>query len=179
MQQFLTRKNIIWMVVLASTAWLTWQTYQQEHDMSAINPVRAVLKVKNSGDTIKATDSDAKLNADNFELMSRVKETKPYFNLFAVPEKKIDRAVPNIETVSAPVAPALPFKYLGAVTEMNQTKVILEYQGEVLAVVAGDSLGVNYKLVSINKVASNSEFLFLFLPMNIMQTMVVSNVSEQ
>ena len=78
-----------------------------------------------------------------------------------------------------PVAPVLPFKYLGAVTEMNETKVILEHHGDVVAMKVGDNFGVNYKLLSINKVANNAELVFLFLPMNITQTMVVSDVSEQ
>lgn len=178
MQQLLTRKNIIWMVVLITTAWLTWQTYQQEHEMSVVNPVRTVARGENGGGTVKAGDSAAKPMTDSIELVSRVKETKPYFNLFAVSAKKINRTEVNVENASLPVAPTLPFKYLGAVTEMNQTKVILEYQGEVLAVKVGDSLGVNYKLVSINKVANTKELLFLFSPMNITQTMVVSDVSE-
>jgi len=178
MLQVLTRKNIIWMVALAVTAWLTWQTYQQEHEMSVVNPVRAVVRGENVGGIVKTANLDEKSMTDSFELVPRVKDAKPYFNLFAAPARKIEEPAVNFEPV-VPVAPVLPFKYLGAVTEMNETKVILEHHGDVVAVKVGDNFGVNYKLLSINKVANNAELVFLFLPMNITQTMVVSDVSEQ
>lgn len=177
MQQMLTRKNIIWMIVLMVTAWLTWQTYQQDTEMSVAEPVRALVRAE-SNRSPEMGNAGAKSMADSFELALRIKESKPYFNLFAVHIKKADKPAVNFEKAPVPSAPALPFKYLGAVTEMSQTRVILDYQGEVLAVKAGDDLGTNYKLVSVNKVANSTELLFLFLPMNITQTMVVRDVSE-
>lgn len=177
MQQMLTRKNIIWMIVITVTAWLTWQTYQQEQGVSVAEPVRAPVRTESYRGSVIG-NIDAKAMTGSFELTLRVKETKPYFNLFSVPIKKIEKPAVNIEKMPVPTTPALPFKYIGVVTEVDQTKVILDYQGEVLAVKAGDNLGTNYKLVSINKAANSTELLFLFLPMNITQTMVVRDVSE-
>ncbi len=176
MQQMVTRKNIIWTIVLMTTAWLTWQTYQQEAEVSVVEPVRTPVSAEGYRGSVMRNLS-AKVTTGSLALALRVKETGPYFNLFSVPVKKIEKSAIKVEKAPAPTAPALPFKYLGAVTEMNQTKVILDNQGEVLAVKVGDSLGVNYKLISINKVANSTELLFLFSPMNITQTMVVRDVS--
>ena len=179
MQQVMTRKNAIWFAVATVTAWLTWQTYQQDADVAVVNSVRAVARPENTGRTAKRSASaDKKLKPDGFYLEPRLKETQPYFNLFTVPVQRKQKSADHAEKPEAPIAPALPFKYMGAVTEENQTRLILDYQGEVLAVKAGDNLNVNYKLISINKVANSTELLFLYLPMNITQTMVVRDVSE-
>lgn len=180
MQQVMTRKNAIWFAVATVTAWLTWQTYQQEADVAVVNSVRAVARPENTDRAAKRSAIAVnKLKPDGFYLEPRrLKETQSYFNLFAVPAQHTQKDVAHAEKPAAPVAPALPFKYMGAVTEENQTRLILDYQGEVLAVKAGDNLNVNYKLISINKVANSTELLFLYLPMNITQTMVVRDVSE-
>lgn len=179
MQQVMTRKNAIWFAVATVTAWLTWQTYQQEADVAVVNSVRAVARPENTDRAAKRSAIAVnKLKPDGFYLEPRLKETQSFFNLFAVPAQRRQEIVAHIETPTAAVAPALPFKYLGAVTEENNTRVILDDRGEILAVKVGDSLGVNYKLLSINKVANSTELLFLYLPMNITQTMVVRDVSE-
>lgn len=187
MQKMLTRKNVIWTLVLLLTTWLTWQTYQQNAEVPVVSSVRVVRPMQagsfsnrdfiNGGSATKPV-ADAKSVSGLFVTEPRVKASKPFFNLFAIPAKQLEKVAAHAEKPAAPVAPALPFKYMGSVTEMNQTKVILDDGGEVLAVKVGDSLGVSYKLVSMNKVANSTELLFLYLPMNITQTMVVKDVSE-
>jgi len=187
MQKMLTKKNVIWTLVMLLTAWLTWQTYQQDVETPAVSSVRAVRPVQVSGfanrdfthgESVAKLRSDTKTVSDLFVIESRVKARKPFFNLFAIPANRFGKATTHAEKPAAPVAPALRFKYMGSVTEMNQTKVILDDGGEVLAVKVGDSLGEAYKLVSINKVSNSTELLFLYLPMNITQIMVVKDVSE-
>lgn len=177
MQKLMTKKIMVWAALMSVTAWLTWQTYQQEATVAVVNSVRTEARPVNVGRAANANIVN-KPTTNGFHLEPRLKETQSFFNLFAVPAQRIQKVAAQTEKPALPIAPALPFKYMGAVTEENQTRLILDYQGEVLAVKAGDNLNVNYKLISINKVANSTELLFLYLPMNITQTMVVRDVSE-
>lgn len=182
MQPMLTRKNVIWTLALLLTLWLTWQTYQQDIEAPEDSAVRAVVRSESVGSftngATRALPTTDSLNEEGLTLNVRARAMQPFFNLFAIPAKHKDSVAASVEKPVAPAAPELPFKYMGAVTELNQTRVILDYQGEVLAVKAGDGLGVSYRLVAINKMANSKELVFAYLPMNITQTMVVSDVSE-
>jgi hypothetical protein len=178
MQQILTRRSATWLVAILVTAWLTWQAYQGDSAVVAVNSVPAVAKLMKTEISASSNLSN-ELISDGFALEQRTKATKAYFNLFATPAAPIQKINVLVIKPPTPVAPALPYKYMGTVTSENQTRVILLNLDEVLAVKVGDNIGLSYKLISINRVANSTELLFLYLPLNIAQTMVVRDVPEQ
>jgi hypothetical protein len=169
MQQILNLKNLVWMIVILTTSWLTWKTYQQESSFSAVNTVRTIPNLESASRKVMP-------EYESFKLAVRVKERLSFINLFMIPAKKLEPVV--TEKIEVPAAPALSFKYMGLVTEENHVRVILDNQNEIFVVSVGDNIGANYKLISINKVANNTELSFLYFPMNITQKMVVRNESE-
>jgi hypothetical protein len=179
MQPILNRRNTVWIIVILTTAFLTWKTYQQESGFRAVNPVRTITHIESGSRKVMP-------DYESFKLAGRVKEKMPFFNLFSIPAKKLEKG--TTAKIEIPAAPALLLKYMGSVTEENHLRVILDNQGEIFVANVGDNIGVNYKLISINRIANNTELSFLYLPMNITQkmvvpmnitqTMVVRNVSE-
>lgn len=175
--QSMMRKSVLW-VALAATIWLTWQTSRQEEDLVKVNAVRVVSRQA----SLEATVSRDKVSAvhapedQGFHLSARTKESQPYFNLFSAPARSKQLAAIEAVKPEIPSAPLLPFKYMGVIEESGESKVILEDGDDVFALKAGDRFGEHYKLISINKAAGSIEILYL--PMNIMQTLVVRNESE-
>jgi hypothetical protein len=97
--------------------------------------------------------------------LNRGEATTPQTDLFArrnfAPEKKV---VTN--NVQKPVAPPLPFKYFGRLTENGKTDVFVMRGEDLLAVAAGETLG-EYRVDAV----SESSISFTYLPLKTKQTL--------
>lgn len=150
---------------LGITLWLTWQTHHQE--TQSVKPIMAMYKTKSI-----ITDQGTQL--DDYTLASRSLPNENINDVFSVPKKTIVKKH-DINQPAKPTPPPLPFKYLGLVEESSINKLILDYQGNVLALKEGDTVGQTYKLSAVTKIGNSIQLQFLYLPMNITQLMVVSD----
>ena len=98
--------------------------------------------------------------------LNRGEATTPQTDLFArrnfAPEKQ--RVVTS--NVQKPVAPPLPFKYFGRLTENGKTDVFVMRGEDLLAVAAGETLG-EYRVDAV----SESSISFTYLPLKTKQTL--------
>ncbi|HVJ13756.1 MAG TPA: hypothetical protein VNC62_19450, partial [Burkholderiales bacterium] len=97
--------------------------------------------------------------------LNRGEATTPQTDLFArrdfAPQKQQARNI-----VEKPVAPPLPFKYFGRLTENGKTDVFVMRGEDLLAVAAGETLG-EYRVDAV----SESSISFTYLPLKTKQTL--------
>ena len=67
----------------------------------------------------------------------------------------------------APVAPELPFTYLGRMVENDNTVLFLSKQDQSYSVKIAGIVDKNYRVESIN----DDQVVFTYLPLNIQQTL--------
>jgi hypothetical protein len=111
---------------------------------------------------------DARVELDLSKLESRAAEAAkgdPFAQKsFAPPEAKArERAAPPPK----PVAPPLPFAYLGKVIEDGKLSVFLARGGENLSVSPGDTIGGEYRVDAVTE----SEIRFTYLPLKTQQSL--------
>jgi hypothetical protein len=159
----------MWVIALSVTIWLAWTAPKKNGSVVEISDRRL-----NETTATKNIIPDSNQALSDFQLSPRTAAIDVIANVFSAPTKIVQRA-PVATTRTALPPPPLPFEFVGFVEEQNQTKVILENQGEVVAIKPGDSIGGLYRLISINKLGSNAQLKFLFIPKNLTQTMVVNN----
>jgi hypothetical protein len=108
------------------------------------------------------------VQADDIDLsrLQRGEATTPQTDLFArrdfAPQRK--EQVRNI--VEKPVAPPLPFKYFGRLTEKGKTDVYVMRGEDLLAVAPGETLG-EYRVDAV----SDASISFTYLPLKTKQTL--------
>ena len=105
------------------------------------------------------------LNVDNL-IRPRLKASKsdPFTTFVPKP-----RVVPTVEAPPppAPVAPPLPFTFLGRMVENDNTVLFLSRQDQSYSVKMNSVLDKDYRVVQI----SNDQVVFTYLPLNIQQTL--------
>ena len=97
--------------------------------------------------------------------VSSSEEDRPYIDPFRAKRW----FVPPPPIVSKPVAPPLPFRYVGQLVEAGERKIFVESGGRQLIFKAGDVLDGRYQVLE----ADASRVVFLYLPMNERQEMPV------
>jgi hypothetical protein len=75
------------------------------------------------------------------------------------------RSMPSRVVVSDPVAPPLPYRFVGAIEDVNGSAVFLLDGSHVRMVRVGDLIGSNYRLDRIN----SGEVVLTYLPLNLSQ----------
>jgi len=97
--------------------------------------------------------------------LKRGEASVPQSDLFArrdfAPQKPLAR-----NTVEKPVAPPLPFKYFGRLTENGKTDVFVMRGEDLLAVAPGETLG-EYRVDAVGE----SSISFTYLPLKTKQTL--------
>lgn len=172
MQAYLTKRNALWALALALTLWLTWQTHQVEQTSAeSTNDTRLFAK-PNSNVSVQTNTE-----REDFSLASRQEGSGDIINLFATAKKtiQVNPALAQSKPIK-PVAPPLPFEFIGMLQEQGVSKLIVNYSDDVAVLKVGDSLG-GYQLTSANKIGGSMQFQFLYLPMKITQTMVVNDAN--
>ncbi|ADI30102.1 hypothetical protein M301_1722 [Methylotenera versatilis 301] len=151
------------MTALLVTLWLTWQSSKHEQSIEISQPTRVLNTVQT--DDKKLVSNNTKLILKNRDLPDSSE------NLFSTPIKALHQASNAAFTAPKPVAPPLPFKYLGRMLVGTGSGVMLNVQGEVMPIQQGDVLLGLYKVQAIYENAGSLEIQFLYLPLNQMQTL--------
>ena len=174
MHTHLTKRNGLWALALVVTLWLTWQTHQEEQAGSESTiEAASLLPIKYSVST-SAQPSTAQ---EDFSLTPRETGADDNINLFTTPQKATEvRAKVAQGKPLKPIAPPLPFTFIGMLQEQGINKLIVNYSDDVAVLKVGDMLG-GYQLTSANKIGGSMQFQFLYMPMKITQTMVVNDAN--
>ncbi len=160
----LTKRNLILMAALLVTLWLTWQSRKHEESIEISQPTRVLNTLQLNGQKLVSNDTPLILKTRDLPESSE--------NLFSTPPVKAPPQARNTEfTATKPVAPALPFKYLGRMLVGAGSGVMLNVQGEVTPIQQGDVLLGQYKVQAIHENAGALEIQFLYLPLNQTQTL--------
>jgi len=159
----LTKRQLMLMTALLVTLWLTWQSSKHEQSIEISQPTRVLNTVQTVAQ--KLVSHNTKLILKNRDLPDSSE------NLFSTPIKALPQASNTVFTAPKPVAPPLPFKYLGRMLVGTGSGVMLNVQGEVMPIQQGDVLLGQYKVQAIHENAGSLEIQFLYLPLNQMQTL--------
>lgn len=169
----MTKKNYILLITLLVTLWLTWRTHEQSKVIEVLAPTRA-LPVNLPLNSVNSINQ--------LTLISRT-IAPSQVNLFNAPPQslpdKVSVQIPvklPIVKVIKPVAPALPFKYLGRIQTESGNEVLLEVQGEVTSIKQGDLLQGQYKVQAIIESVTGLQIQFLYIPFNQTQTLYAQAV---
>ena len=159
----MTKRNIILLSALLVTLWLTWRTHEQEQAVELAAPTRE-LPVNASPNTLSQSIG---------QLILSERKTEPsQTNLFSTPAVPLNAPVKKTALKPPPpIAPILPFKYLGRMQAGSGNGVMLDVQGEVTPIQQGDILQGQYKVQSITETAAGLQIQFLYLPLNQIQTL--------
>lgn len=164
----MTRRNYILTAALLVTLWLTWVSLQAPKTPDISAPTR---ELPSSMQAHRASDTSL--------VLSKRDIAPSVANLFETPvvPKQITRAA----TFKAPppVAPPLPFKYLGRVQAVGNDATLndltlgamLDVQGEVVRIQQGDTVLGQYRVLAIRETADGLQIQFLYLPLKQTQTL--------
>ena len=98
--------------------------------------------------------------------LNRGEATTPQTDLFARRDFAPQKQQVAKTVAEKPVAPPLPFKYFGRLTEKGKTDVYVMRGEDLLAVAAGETLG-EYRVDAV----SESSISFTYLPLKTKQTL--------
>jgi hypothetical protein len=159
----LTKRQLILTTALFVTLLLTWQSRKHEQSIEISQPTRVLNTVQT--DAQKLASNNAQLILKNRDLPDSSE------NLFSTPIKALPQASNTVLIAPKPVAPPLPFKYLGRMLVGTGSGVMLNVQGEVTPIQQGDVLLGQYRVLAIHENAGALEIQFLYLPLNQTQTL--------
>lgn len=74
-----------------------------------------------------------------------------------------------------PLPPEIPFTVLGLVQESGVDRLIINFNDEVDVLKQGEILRAQYRWVSQRKLGKQTELVFTYLPMNLQQTVTITN----
>ena len=157
-----------WLLVLASlvTLLLTWQTSRQERATATSLPTRVLAAGSTNMANIEQLPAQLILpKRDLIALQS---------DLFAPPviivaKPQLEQAL--VQVAPKPVAPPLPFKYVGRWQDQEKSAVMIDYRGDIIPIKQGDVVAGQYKVVSINDSPGGLKIQFLMISFNQIQTM--------
>lgn len=132
------RRRLLLLAAALFTGWAMWQV--READEPASRPTLA----KRAGSTASVANSlPAPLAA--ISLPERSKTTEPVRDLFQLPQTP----APAVVHDPTPTAPALPFSYLGGISETGATQVFLSDGARTLVAKAGTRLAGGWLLETV------------------------------
>lgn len=157
-------------LILASvvTLYFTWAALKTDNPAEIALPTRT-LAVNNLAAKFGTEKIDFNLQASTQERALVILTD----DLFASPKPVFVAPAPVAKVLAPPppVAPPLPFTYLGRWQDEDKNTVMIDYRGEVIAIKAGDIVANTYKVVAINESANSVQIQFLMMPLNQIQTM--------
>jgi hypothetical protein len=159
----LTKRQLILTTALFVTLLLTWQSRKHEQSIEISQPTSVLNTVQTNAQ--KLVSNNAQLILKNRDLPDSSE------NLFSTPIKTLPQASNTVLIAPKPVAPPLPFKYLGRMLVGTGSGVMLNVQGEVTPIQQGDVLLGQYRVQAIHESAGALEIQFLYLPLNQTQTL--------
>ena len=180
----MTRQSILIWVALLITLALSWHTYQQEQSQETgtklVLPTR-VLSQQSSQQQAQQQFSASIINdAQPLQLSAR-QSVQSQIDLFAVPKQAIQvTATKKIQPAfkaPPPMAPPLPFQYLGRINTGDSKGVLLNINNEVTPIQTGDILLGRYLVQAITESESGVQVQFLYQPLQQVQTLTASTTN--
>ena len=175
----MTRQSIlIWAAFLITLA-LSWHTYQQDkshkNDSEVVLPTR-VISLQQAQQQLLAPIIN---NAQSLTLSAR-QSVQSQVDLFSVPKQPIQAATKKIQQplkAPAPMAPPLPFQYLGRINTGDSKGVLLNIRNEVTPIQTGDILLGQYLVQAITESETGVQVQFLYQPLQQVQTLTASTTN--
>ena len=176
----MTRQSIlIWAAFLITLA-LSWHTYQQEQAQKLGKQMVLPTRVLSLQQAQQQSFAPIINNAQPLKLSAR-QSVQSQTDLFAVPKQAIQIAATK-KTQPAfkappPLAPPLPFKYLGRINTSNSKGVLLNVHNEVTPIQTGDILLGQYLVQAITESETGVQVQFLYQPLQQVQTLTASTIN--
>lgn len=174
----LSKSQIMLALASLATLWLTWKTYENAEPIATVLPTR---EVSASREKMPAMTESSQID---FTLQKR-----PLIaltgDLFSPQKIKLTKSIhAHALPLSQAIAPPLPFKYMGRWQDSDKRAVLIDYQGEVIAIKEGDIIANQYKVVAINELSGSDspsimQIQFLMIPLNQIQTMQVGGANHE
>ena len=169
-------KSILLTTALLVTLALTWHSYRQETNAAVSLPTRVV-----SASSVRAPDRLPKTPAVDLTLTQRdlVDSTEDLFSSAYVPPVVVRQPQKSVPKAAAPVAPPLPFKYVGRWKDSQDQLVMLSVNDEVLSAKQGDVLLNQYVVQTIAELPQGLQMTFLYRPLNQTQQLFVGKAHDE
>lgn len=133
------RRRLLLLAAALFTVWAIWQVREADEPVSRAAPARrSGIEAPVAGMTAEA----GKL----MSLPERAKVTEPVRDLFQLPQPPVPPPLPRD---LAPVAPPLPFAYLGGISDASGTQVFLSEGGRTLVAKPGVRLAGGWLLEAV------------------------------
>ncbi|MES2501715.1 MAG: hypothetical protein V4545_03840 [Pseudomonadota bacterium] len=170
----MTRQSILIWAALLITLWLSWDIYQQDkahkNDTQMVLPTRVL-----SQQPVMHTANEPTLR------LSARQSVQSQLDLFAVPKQAIQvSATKKIQPAfkaPPPMAPPLPFQYLGRINTGDSKGVLINLNNEVTPIQTGDILLGQYLVQAINESETGVQVQFLYQPLQKVQTLTASTTN--
>lgn len=134
------RRRLLLLAAALFTVWAVWQVREADEPTSRSAPVRRTATVTTVASALP--DSAAAMS-----LPTRAKLTEPVQDLFQLPQPPAPPPPPKRDTT--PMAPPLPFGYLGAISDAGGTQVFLSEGGGTLVARPGTRLTGGWLLEAV------------------------------
>ena len=175
----MTRQSILIWAALLITLGLSWHTYQQ--DKSHKNNTEVVLPTRVLFQQQGQQQSSAPIinNAQPLTLSAR-QSVQSQVDLFSVPKQPIQAATKKIQPAfkaPPPLAPPLPFQYLGRINTGDSKGILLNIRNEVTPIQTGDILLGQYLVQAITESETDVQVQFLYQPLQQVQTLTASTIN--
>ncbi len=174
----LSKSQIVLTLGSLATLWLTWKTYEGAEPIAAALPSRVVSASRDKMPAM-AESKQIDLALHKRPLIALTGD------LFSPPKVQPTKAL-HAHAVPPPkaIAPPLPFKYMGRWQDSDKRAVLIDYQGEVIAIKEGDIIANQYKVVAISESSGNDspsimQIQFLMIPLNQIQTMQIGGANHE
>ena len=175
----MTRQSILIWAALIITLAISWDIYQQDkshkNDSEVVLPTR-VLSLQQAQQQSTAPIIN---NAQPLTLSAR-QSVQSQVDLFAVPKQAIQAATKKIQQplkALQPMAPTLPFQYLGRINTGDSKGVLLNIRNEVTPIQTGDILLGQYLVQAITESETDVQVQFLYQPLQQVQTLTASTIN--
>ncbi len=157
-------RQLLLLAALVLSVWAAWQVSRDEVGGSpAARAGQAVDGVRRPVSDPRRTSEQALVVANPIRLPERADPAGSVLDFFAPPlQRKAASPVVAKPVASAPVAPPLPYIYLGRIEEGGQTLVFLMDGGKELLVAPGSAVSKGWRLDSV----STGKLEFTFEPLN-------------
>ncbi len=176
----MTRQSILIWAALLITLGLSWHTYQQEQAQKLGKQVVLPTHVLSHQQAQQQFSASIINNPQPLTLSAR-QSVQSQIDLFAVPKQAIQIAA-NKKTqptfkAPPPMAPPLPFQYLGRINTDDSKGVLLNVHNEVTPIQTGDILLGQYLVQAITESETGVQVQFLYQPLQQVQTLTASTTN--
>ncbi|MGH8381917.1 hypothetical protein [Pseudomonas sp.] len=162
-----TQRRLAWLAFLGSAAVLTWAPGAFFDDESADRQAVVAVTDKTAAAASEAAAQGAKPAVLKLRDLFPSKSWKPLAQMATVTEQPVALA----PVALPPVAPALPFQFVGRLDDRDDQQVFLQSGEKLYVVRRGDVIDDLYRIEHI----SATELSVVYLPLHLSQTLSVGS----